>query len=65
MVDEMERKGHQPDAFTCGTMVNGLCKIGETDMAIRLLRNMEEGNFELDMTTYNTIIDSLGFEPFI
>ena len=27
LVDEMENKGYQLDAFTCGTIVNGLCKI--------------------------------------
>ena len=59
LVDEMEKKGYEPDRFTCGTIVNGLCKIGETNVAINLLRKMERGNFVLDLTTYNTIIDSL------
>ena len=54
----------KPDAFTCGTILNGLCKIGQTSMAIRLLRKMEEGNFELDLiqqdlATYNSLIQGL------
>ena len=38
LVEEMENKGYQPDVITVGTIVNGLCKIGETSAAIRLLR---------------------------
>ena len=44
-LDEMENKGYKPNAITSGTILNGLCKIGETGMAIKLLRRMEEGNF--------------------
>ena len=41
LVDEMEKEGYEPDTITCGTMVNttyALCKIGETNIAIRLLK---------------------------
>lgn len=37
----MEKEGYEPDTITCGTMVNttyALCKIGETNIAIRLLK---------------------------
>ena len=59
MVEDMEEKGYQPDAFNCGTIINALCKIGKTDMAIRLLRKMEEGKFKANVVMYSTIIDNL------
>ena len=59
MVEEMEKKGYQPNVITCGTIVNGLCEIGQTGMAIRLLRKLEKGNFEQNVVLYNMIIDSL------
>ena len=55
----MEEKGYQPDAFNCGTIINALCKIGKTDMAIRLLRKMKEGKFKANVVHYSAIIDSL------
>ena len=55
----MENKGCQPNVITCKALVNGLCKTGQTGVAIRLLRKMEEGSFELDLPAYNTNIDSL------
>ena len=36
-----------------------MCKIGETDMAIRLLRKIEKTYFEPNVVFYNIIIDSL------
>ncbi|KAK4595359.1 hypothetical protein RGQ29_013707 [Quercus rubra] len=55
----MEKNGHEPDAVTCGTILNTLCKIGKTDMTIRLLRKMEEGKFKANVVLYGTIIDNL------
>ena len=59
LVEDMEEKGYQPDAFNCGTIINALCKIGKTDMAIRLLRKMKEGKFKANVVHYSAIIDSL------
>ena len=59
MVDEMEKKGYEPNEIACGTIVHSLCKIDETDMAIRLLRKMEEGRFKPNVVLYSTIIDNL------
>ena len=42
LVEDMEKKGYQPNAFTCGTILNALCKIGKADMALGLLRKLEE-----------------------
>jgi leucine-rich PPR motif-containing protein len=36
LVVEMEKKGYKPDVITYGTMINSLCKIGETAEAIRV-----------------------------
>ena len=55
----MEKKGYEPNAITCGMILNGLCKIGKTDMAIGLLRKIEKKYFEPNVVFYNTIIDSL------
>ena len=49
----------EPNAITCGTILNGLCKIGRTDMTIGLLRKIEKRYFEPNVVFYNTIIDSL------
>ena len=59
LVEDMEKKGYQPDAFTCGTILNALCKIGKTNMAIGLLRKIGKMYFEPNVVFYNTIIDSL------
>jgi len=42
-----------------GTLINGLCKIGETESSIRLLRIIEGGLSNSNVVMYNTIIDSL------
>ncbi|KAB1224476.1 hypothetical protein CJ030_MR2G016365 [Morella rubra] len=59
LVDEMENKSYKPNAVTYGTIINALCKSGETSVAVGLLRKMEQANFELNVVLYNTIIDSL------
>ena len=55
----MEKNGYKPDAITCGTILNALCKIGKTDMAIGLLRKIEKKYFEPNVVFYITIIDRL------
>ncbi|GAV89090.1 PPR domain-containing protein/PPR_1 domain-containing protein/PPR_2 domain-containing protein, partial [Cephalotus follicularis] len=52
-------EGVEPDAFSYNTIVNGLCKIGNTNAAIKLFKKMEQRGVELDLVTYNAIIDSL------
>ncbi|KAM7462393.1 hypothetical protein LguiA_030514 [Lonicera macranthoides] len=49
------------DAVTYGTVINGLCKSGNTKIAMELLRSIETLNFEADkmLCCYNMIIDSL------
>ena len=55
----MEKKGYEPSVITCGTIVNGLCKIGQTGVAIRLLRKLEKWNFEQNVVLYSMVLDSL------
>ena len=40
------------------TIINGLCKIGETAAAAGLLKKMEEAGCQPNVVTYSTIIDS-------
>nr|XP_017224816.1 PREDICTED: putative pentatricopeptide repeat-containing protein At1g12700, mitochondrial [Daucus carota subsp. sativus] len=49
----------QPDAAIFTTIIDGLCKIGNTSRAMRLLRYMEKKGCMPSLVTYTTIIDSL------
>ncbi|KAM7466417.1 hypothetical protein LguiB_013979 [Lonicera macranthoides] len=49
----------KPTVVTYGAVMNGLCKSGNTKIAIELLKSMETLNFEADVYCYNMIIDSL------
>ncbi|KAM7462402.1 LOW QUALITY PROTEIN: hypothetical protein LguiA_030523 [Lonicera macranthoides] len=69
LIKLVTEKQMKPDAVTYGTVINGLCKSGNTKIAIELLRSMETLNFEADTMIvfeadtmvywYNMIIDSL------
>ncbi|KAJ0672737.1 putative tetratricopeptide-like helical domain superfamily [Helianthus annuus] len=49
----------EPDVVTHNTMIKRLCKFGNNDIAIGLLRLMGERGCKPDIYAYNTIIDSL------
>ncbi|KAL9998488.1 putative tetratricopeptide-like helical domain superfamily [Helianthus debilis subsp. tardiflorus] len=49
----------EPNVVTYSTMIKGLCKVGNNDIAIGLLRLMDERGCKPDTVVYNTIIDSL------
>ncbi|XP_058203769.1 putative pentatricopeptide repeat-containing protein At1g12700, mitochondrial [Rhododendron vialii] len=49
----------EPDEIMYATIIKGLCKVGDTTMAIRLLRNMQKWNYRPDVVMYSTIIDNL------
>ncbi|KAM0069556.1 putative tetratricopeptide-like helical domain superfamily [Helianthus debilis subsp. tardiflorus] len=49
----------EPDVVMYSTMIKGLCKFGNNDIAIGLLRLMDERGCKPDIYAYNTIIDSL------
>ncbi|CAH2080435.1 unnamed protein product [Thlaspi arvense] len=48
-----------PDSVTYGIIINGLCRTGNVDRAVRLLRVMEETNCKPSVLIYNTVIDNL------
>ncbi|KAF6139872.1 hypothetical protein GIB67_009719 [Kingdonia uniflora] len=52
------RVKHATDV-TYGTMVDGLCKTGNVDQAIKLLKDIDKGNHKPNILIYNAIIDSL------
>lgn len=49
----------EPNEVMYGTVIDGLCKIGNTGAAIDLLRVMERGKCRPDNVVYNSIIDGL------
>ncbi|KAF3560522.1 hypothetical protein DY000_02012306 [Brassica cretica] len=59
LLDRMVETGHQPDVVTYGTIVNGLCKMGDTVSALNFLKKMEESRIKVDVVIYSSIIDRL------
>ncbi|KAJ4838898.1 hypothetical protein Tsubulata_006760, partial [Turnera subulata] len=55
----MVANGCQPNVNTYNTVVNGMCKIGKTKVAVGLLRRMEKVGCHPDVPTYSTVIDGL------
>ncbi|KAJ0478475.1 putative tetratricopeptide-like helical domain superfamily [Helianthus annuus] len=55
----IKQKICEPDVVTYSTMIKGLCKFGNNDIAIGLLRLMDERGCKPDIYAYATIIDSL------
>ncbi|CAI9099680.1 OLC1v1036537C1 [Oldenlandia corymbosa var. corymbosa] len=49
----------EPDIPMCVTVIDGLCKVGNTSMAILFLRDMERGRVAPDVKVYTAIVDSL------
>ncbi|KAJ0478474.1 putative tetratricopeptide-like helical domain superfamily [Helianthus annuus] len=49
----------EPNVVMYSTMIKGLCKFGNNDIAIRLLRLMDERCCKPNVVAYNTVIDSL------
>ncbi|KAJ9556705.1 hypothetical protein OSB04_011319 [Centaurea solstitialis] len=48
-----------PDVVMYNTMIKGLCKFGNNETAIALVKLMDERGCKPNVVTYNTIIDSL------
>ncbi|KAI8566626.1 hypothetical protein RHMOL_Rhmol02G0055700 [Rhododendron molle] len=48
-----------PNEVTYETIINGLCKLENTTMAIQLVRSMQIWNFKPNVVIYSTIIGSL------
>ncbi|KAL3753292.1 hypothetical protein ACJRO7_000651 [Eucalyptus globulus] len=61
----MGRNGPKPDETTYAIIAKGLCRVGNTRLAIQLLRDWEERSCRLDSFTYNIVIDGLCKEGLI
>ncbi|KAJ0716900.1 putative tetratricopeptide-like helical domain superfamily [Helianthus annuus] len=55
----IKQKLCEPDVVMYSTMIKGLCKFGNNDIAIGLLRLMDERGCKPNVVVYSTIIDSL------
>ncbi|CAA0817861.1 Pentatricopeptide repeat-containing protein [Striga hermonthica] len=56
---EMPARGHTPDSYTYGTLINGLCRAGRTLEAKELLMEMEEKGCSPSVVTYSCLIHGL------
>ncbi|KAL3617084.1 hypothetical protein CASFOL_039478 [Castilleja foliolosa] len=54
--NEMPNRGHTPDSYTYGTLINGLCRFGRTLEAKELLIEMEGNNCLPSVVTYSCLI---------
>ncbi|GAV63145.1 LOW QUALITY PROTEIN: PPR_1 domain-containing protein/PPR_2 domain-containing protein, partial [Cephalotus follicularis] len=55
LCDKMAKTGFKPDVFTCNTIVNLLCYMGNTKIAVNFLEKTDQGGVEPDLITYNAI----------
>lgn len=56
---EMPNRGCQPDSYTYGTLINGLCKLGKISEAKELFKEMEQKGFSASVVTYTSLIHGL------
>ncbi|KAF6153295.1 hypothetical protein GIB67_003485 [Kingdonia uniflora] len=59
VITKLQNFGYTCSDVTYGTIVDGLCKIGNIDQAIKLLKDMEKGNRKPNILMYIAIIDGL------
>ncbi|KAJ6728543.1 EMP16 [Salix koriyanagi] len=52
---EMPKRGCDPDSYTYGTLINGLCKLGRTFEAKELFKEMETKGCSPSVVTYSFI----------
>ena len=58
--DDMISKGHQPDAVTSSTLIDGLCSKGEIEKAMDFVHDMIPKWHERDDWTYSILKAFLG-----
>ena len=56
---EMSNHRCEPDSYTYGTLINGLCRLGNIVKAKELLREMETKGFSPSVVTYTSMIHGL------
>ncbi|XP_057416100.1 pentatricopeptide repeat-containing protein At5g46100-like [Lotus japonicus] len=56
---EMPNRGCQPDSYTYGTLINGLCRMGSVSEAKELFKEMEEKGFSPSVVTYTSLIHGM------
>ncbi|KAK7246451.1 hypothetical protein RIF29_41319 [Crotalaria pallida] len=56
---EMPNRGCEPDSYTYGTLVNGLCRLGKISQAIELFREMEQKGHSPSVVTYTSLIHGM------
>ncbi|KAB5534042.1 hypothetical protein DKX38_017128 [Salix brachista] len=56
---EMPKRGCDPDSYTYGTLINGLCKLGKTFEAKELFKEMETKGCSPSVVTYSCLIHGL------
>ncbi|KAF6134092.1 hypothetical protein GIB67_035646 [Kingdonia uniflora] len=58
-IEEAIENGHTCDVTTYGIIIDGLCKTGNVDQGIKLLKDMEKGNCKPNIHMHSAIIDGL------
>ncbi|KAK7327834.1 hypothetical protein VNO77_21927 [Canavalia gladiata] len=56
---EMPKRGCQPDSYTYGTLINGLCKLGKIGEAMELFKEMELKGLAASVVTYTSLIHGM------
>lgn len=56
---EMPKRGCDPDSYTYGTLINGLCKLGKTFEAKQLFKEMDTKGCSPSVVTYSCLMHGL------
>ncbi|XP_014515199.1 pentatricopeptide repeat-containing protein At5g46100 [Vigna radiata var. radiata] len=56
---EMSNHGCQPDSYTYGTLINGMCRLGNISEAKELFKEMKQKGFSASVVTYTSLIHGL------
>lgn len=56
---EMPKRGCDPDSYTYGTLINGLCKLGKTFEAKELFKEMDTKGCSPSVVTYSCLMHGL------
>ncbi|XP_068657877.1 pentatricopeptide repeat-containing protein At5g46100-like isoform X2 [Aristolochia californica] len=57
--EQMPVRGFVPDCYTYGTLINGLCRLGQITKARKLLLEMEKKDCSPSVVTYSSLIHGL------